>query len=116
MKEFSYRGKGFVPALKITLIAATAISSLIDWAGSAVAAVKAEKQITLGGVAAVFSSSGLTYPDQQALMNQELIRQDFNGESMTIEQAIQRAKAATNDLDVRRTGILFGDPTIRLKY
>jgi hypothetical protein len=68
-----------------------------------------------GGAVAVFASSGLSSPEPQGFMNQELIRQLFNGESLTIGQAIQRAKAATDNLDVRRTWILFGDPTTRLK-
>jgi hypothetical protein len=76
------------------------------------ALLKAEE----GGALAVWASSGLTEPESQSPMNQELIRLLFNGESLTLGQATARAKTATNDQDVRRTWILFGDPTTRLKY
>jgi hypothetical protein len=69
-----------------------------------------------GGAVAVWTSSGLTEPDGQAVMNKELVRLLFNGESLTIGEAVQRAKAATIDSNVRRSWILFGDPTTKLKY
>ena len=49
-------------------------------------------------------------------MNKELVRLLFGGEPLTVGEAVQRAKAATSDQDVRRTWILFGDPTARLRY
>ncbi len=69
-----------------------------------------------GGAVAVWASSGLTDPTPQAVMNKSLIEHLFNGQSLTIGEAVQRAKAATPESDVRRTWILFGDPTTRLKY
>jgi len=69
-----------------------------------------------GGAVAVWASSGLTEPTGQQLMNEELMRQLFNGESLTLGEAAMRAKGAVSDQDVRRTWILFGDPTTRLKY
>ncbi len=69
-----------------------------------------------GGAVAVWTSSGLTFPDQQHLINEELIRQLLNSKKTTIGQAAVRAKAATDDQDVRRTWILIGDPATRLKY
>jgi hypothetical protein len=68
-----------------------------------------------GGAVAVWGSSGLTYPDQQSLMNKELIRLLFNGQSLRLGEATMRAKGATTDPDVRRTWILFGDPSMRLR-
>jgi hypothetical protein len=68
-----------------------------------------------GGAVAVWSSSGLTYPQGQAPMNQELIRLLFNGESLRLGEATMRAKAATPDQDVRKTWILFGDPSMKLR-
>jgi hypothetical protein len=68
-----------------------------------------------GGAIAVWASSGLTEPGAQAMLNRELIRVLFNGESTTLGDAIKRAKAAATDPDVRRTWILFGDPTTKLK-
>jgi hypothetical protein len=58
----------------------------------------------------------LTEPDKQAVMNKELVRLLFNGEKLTLGGAVKRAKAVVADQDVRRTCILFGDPTTRLKY
>jgi hypothetical protein len=68
-----------------------------------------------GGAIAVWASSGLTEPEGQSLMNKQLIRLLFDGKSRTLGDAMMRAKAATKDQDVRRTWILFGDPTTRLK-
>jgi len=68
-----------------------------------------------GGAVAVWTSSGLTLPEEQAVMNLELIRLLFNGEGLTIGEAVMRAKQATTNEDIRRTWILFGDPTIRFR-
>jgi len=69
-----------------------------------------------GGAVAVWASSGLTEPDKQTVMNKELVRLLFNGGELTLGEAVKRAKAAVSDQDVRRTWILFGDPTTKLKY
>jgi hypothetical protein len=68
-----------------------------------------------GGAVAVWASSGMTEPEGQVVMNKALIRLLFNGEGLTIGEAVMRAKAATQDQDIRRTWILFGDPATRLK-
>ena len=68
-----------------------------------------------GGAVAVWASSGLTEPEGQVLMDKEFLRLLFNGESLTIGEAARRAKASTEDLDVRKSWILFGDPTTKLK-
>jgi hypothetical protein len=68
-----------------------------------------------GGAVAVWTSSGLTEPDKQAVMNKALIQLLFNGEALTLGEAVKRAKAAVSDQDIRRTWILFGDPATRLK-
>ena len=68
-----------------------------------------------GGAVAVWASSVLTEPEGQVLMDKEFLRLLFNGESITIGEAAARAKAATEDLDVRKSWILFGDPTTRLR-
>jgi hypothetical protein len=68
-----------------------------------------------GGAVAVWTSSGLTEPDKQAVMNKELIRLLFNGELLTLGQATARAKASVSDQDVRKTWVLFGDPTTKLR-
>jgi hypothetical protein len=68
-----------------------------------------------GGAIAIWTSSGLTEPDKQAVMNKELIKLLFGRESLTLGEATARAKAVTADHDVRKTWILFGDPSTRLK-
>jgi hypothetical protein len=68
-----------------------------------------------GGAVAVWTSSGMTLPRGQSVMNQELIKLLFNGEDLTIGEAAMKAKRATRDQDIRKTWILFGDPTTRLK-
>jgi parallel beta-helix repeat protein len=67
-----------------------------------------------GGAVAVWASSAMTYPDEQGLMNRELYRQLFNS-SLRLGEAAARAKAAVGDQDVRRSWILFGDPTTRIR-
>ena len=72
-------------------------------------------QAPAGGVA-VWASSGLTAPRQQAALNQELYRRLFGaGTTPTLGEAMRQAKAAIADLDARRTWVLFGDPTMRVK-
>ncbi|HJQ38415.1 MAG TPA: C25 family cysteine peptidase, partial [Thermoanaerobaculia bacterium] len=66
-----------------------------------------------GGAIAVWSSSSLTEPGPQVIMNQELLRHIF-GANTTIGQAILRAKAVVRDEDVRRSWNLLGDPTMKL--
>lgn len=68
-----------------------------------------------GGAIGVMASSALTSPDQQLTVNLELNRQLFGATPISIGDAIRNAKQATTDTDVRRTFILFGDPTLKLK-
>lgn len=70
-----------------------------------------------GGAVAAWASSAMTTPGDQAVMNQEVFRLLFDGsnQSMRLGDATKRAKATITDGDVRRTWILFGDPTMRLK-
>ncbi len=58
----------------------------------------------------------MTELEGQAEINRELFRLLFDGESLTLGEATMQAKSATSDPDVRKTWILFGDPTTRLKY
>jgi hypothetical protein len=64
-----------------------------------------------GGAAAVWASSGLTEIDEQATMNREIYRQ-LQRQGTSLGHAAAMAKRVVNDLDVRRTWILFGDPTL----
>ena len=76
---------------------------------------KALMKSASGGAVAVWASSGTTMPDEQVLMNQEFYRQLFANRGITLGNAINRAKAAVTDPDVRRTWILLGDPTMKLR-
>ncbi|MGQ9645214.1 MAG: DUF2341 domain-containing protein [Thermodesulfobacteriota bacterium] len=69
---------------------------------------------TGGGAIAVWTSSGLTEPDRQVVMNKELIKLLFGGGSLTLGEATAKAKASVSDQDIRRTWILFGDPSLQL--
>ena len=68
-----------------------------------------------GGAVASFSSSGLTIPIGQHEMGQQLFTLLYSGPPIALGDATRQAKAATNDLDVRRTWILFGDPTMKIR-
>jgi hypothetical protein len=68
-----------------------------------------------GGSVAVWASSGLTVPTGQALANQSLYQSIYSNPSLTLGEAIQKAKAATPDNDVRLTWTLFGDPSMKLR-
>jgi hypothetical protein len=68
-----------------------------------------------GGAVAVWASSGMTVPDTQDTVNQELFRAIFGNSSLTLGEATRRAKEGIADNDVRQTWILFGDPTTRLR-
>jgi hypothetical protein len=67
-----------------------------------------------GGAIGAWASSALTSPDQQLKVNLALYRQLFGGNT-TIGDAVLKAKQETTDIDVRRTWILFGDPTLKLQ-
>ena len=66
------------------------------------------------GAAAVLSSSALTGPNGQLSLNAAVVGQLFADESLTIGEAVVNAKAGVEEEDVRRTFMLFGDPTMRL--
>ncbi len=69
-----------------------------------------------GGAIAVWSSSSMTEPQEQALLNAELYRLLFDAENkLTLGEMLARAKAAVKNGDIRRTWVLLGDPTMRLK-
>lgn len=67
-----------------------------------------------GGAVAVWASSTLTEPDQQSAMNRELFRQLFADPTLTLGEAVMRAKTASTDSDVQKSWIYFGDPSMRL--
>ncbi len=77
----------------------------------AAALVKNER----GGAVAVWASSGMTSPSVQAAMSRTLFTALIEAKTATLGELIQKAKASIKDVDVRRTWVLFGDPTIRVK-
>ncbi len=68
-----------------------------------------------GGAVASFASSGLTIPDGQHQMGQQMFQLLYGGPTIPIGDASRQAKYATTDQDVRRTWILFGDPTMKIR-
>lgn len=70
-----------------------------------------------GGAIAVWGSSGLTFPAGQVPMDYALIQALYGGagQSPRLGDAIRAAKGQTGDTLVRRTWILFGDPTLRIR-
>ena len=72
------------------------------------------------GAVAVWASSGMTGPEAQAAIDRQVFSLIFRSGNMkvqplTLGEAMLRAKRAIGDIDVRRTYILFGDPTTRLR-
>jgi hypothetical protein len=68
-----------------------------------------------GGAIASFASSGLTIPDGQHQMGLKMFQLLYTGNPIPIGDASRLAKAATTDMDVRRTWILLGDPTLKIR-
>ena len=68
-----------------------------------------------GGAVAVWASSGLTSPQPQLQMDQNVVKLLFTLPALSLGDATRQAKADITDSDVRRTYILFGDPLLRLK-
>ena len=68
-----------------------------------------------GGAVASFASSGLTIPDGQHQMGFKMFQLLYGGTPIAIGDASRLAKSATTDMDVRRTWILLGDPTLRIR-
>jgi hypothetical protein len=58
----------------------------------------------------------MTLPGDQARMNQEFYKLLFGTEGIALlGDAIREAKAKSTDVDIRRTWVLLGDPTMRLR-
>lgn len=68
-----------------------------------------------GGAIAVWASSGLTPPSPQLAMSRVFFNHLFGSRPMRLGEAIRNAKKETPDIDVRRTWVLFGDPTMRVR-
>jgi len=68
-----------------------------------------------GGAVSVWASSGFTEPQPQFELDMEFYRQLFGASELRLGQAIKNAKTATSDMDVRRTWVLLGDPSMRIR-
>jgi hypothetical protein len=68
-----------------------------------------------GGAIGVWASSALSGTSGQLAVNLAFNRAVLGPNAPTLGDAILQAKQATPNQDVRRTWILFGDPTIKLK-
>ncbi len=68
-----------------------------------------------GGAVAVWASSGLTKAGDQSVMNNQLYQELFSTPTVTIGEAVMRAKKVVKDKDLQKSWILFGDPAMRLR-
>jgi hypothetical protein len=68
-----------------------------------------------GGAVAAFASSGLTSTPGQRQMELQLYKSLYGAQPIAVGDAIKTAKAATQDFDVRRTWIYFGDPSLKIR-
>jgi hypothetical protein len=68
-----------------------------------------------GGAVAVWASSGFTEAQPQFAMDKELYLQLFGSQPLRLGEAMRNAKGAISDPDVRRTWMLLGDPTMRMR-
>ncbi len=71
-----------------------------------------------GGAVAVWASSAMTASTEQTVLNQQMLMLLLDraaSRSLTLGEAIEKAKSAVSDNDTRRTWILFGDPTMKLR-
>ena len=66
-----------------------------------------------GGAVAVVASSGLNQAPPQVALDSAIVQNAVSG--MTLGKALLKGKASINDLDVRRTYNLLGDPAMRVK-
>jgi uncharacterized repeat protein (TIGR01451 family) len=68
-----------------------------------------------GGAVAVWASSGFTAAPEQATLDQAMLGLLKADPTMPIGESILGAKLGITDPDVRRTWILFGDPSMQLQ-
>jgi len=68
-----------------------------------------------GGAIAVWASSGMALPGDQELMNKGLYEALFSNPGIRLGEAIRIAKLGSASANLRKTWILLGDPSMRLK-
>jgi len=68
-----------------------------------------------GGAVAVLASSGLNQAPPQTKLDTLVVQTSLNKAGLTMGDAILKAKSQINDVDVRKTYVLFGDPAMKVK-
>jgi uncharacterized repeat protein (TIGR01451 family) len=68
-----------------------------------------------GGAVAVLASSGLNQPSPQTKFDKLIVQNAFNAPYPALGDAILNAKSGINDISVRETFNLLGDPAMRIK-
>jgi Peptidase family C25 len=70
-----------------------------------------------GGAVAAFASSGLTLPDGQHEMSEQLYTLIYGAGAppIALGDAIKIAKSSTTDIDVKKTWVYFGDPSLKIR-
>jgi hypothetical protein len=68
-----------------------------------------------GGAVASFASSGSTIPEGQHEMSTQLFTLLYGAQPIALGDAIKNSKSFTNDIDVRRTWVFFGDPSMKVR-
>jgi len=68
-----------------------------------------------GGAVAVLASSGLNQAPPQTNLDKLVVQNAFSSPPLALGDAILKAKSGITDLGVRKTFILFGDPSMQIK-
>ena len=68
-----------------------------------------------GGAVAVLASSGLNQAPPQTNLDKLVVQNAFNSPPLALGDAILKGKSGITDLGVRKTFILFGDPSMQIK-
>ncbi|GEM_PF-1468640 len=68
-----------------------------------------------GGAIAVWSSSSVSTPDGQTILSKAVWQNLFDKKIERLGDITLEAKSKVGDVDTRRTWILFGDPTLKLR-
>jgi autotransporter-associated beta strand protein/YVTN family beta-propeller protein len=68
-----------------------------------------------GGAMAVWASSGFTESDPQFVMSSQFYRQLFSATTVRLGDGFKPAKLTIADPDVKRTWLLLGDPSMRIR-
>jgi uncharacterized repeat protein (TIGR01451 family) len=68
-----------------------------------------------GGAVAVVTSSGLNQPGPQTNLDRLIVQNALSGSQLALGDAVREAKSHIEDVEVRKTYVLLGDPAMRIK-